>query len=325
MAVADACCSELGPQSLAQDLARLDMLVRKRAEKPRDDASHVRAHHAAARVRQACVAPSTRLGLTLQHPFDTWDPRTVPGMVLAALRVDVRDTTARVLECGSARGLRSLYMAALAPRVRFVGIDPVCAHVAEAEKSKRRGRHANVSFTLGPGLNCDAYGSGLAGIFAVEAQRHMHTPAMRREFLQGAARALRPDARLVVVDGFRSRYFAYYDTQARCALEHAENSLHNGPLGTEHEWAVDADAAGLRLVLCQDLTPAALPFWRLRWRMARGLLHLAPLLACLVGENTRVTRALRHVVAASTTAQAMNAGVVTYGMLVFEHAVGARS
>lgn len=325
MAATDACLSKLGPESLAQDLARLDALVHTREKQ--DDSNmrvmctyYTATMHADYQLLQACVGPGMHSRVSLQYPFSAWNASTVPSMVLAALRLDVTDASARVLEFGSGRGFCSLYLAALAPRVRFVGIDATPAHVAKAEAAKRQGRYANASFELGDGTDLGAYEHALSGIFAVEALCHVRAPDKRRQFLRGAARALRPGARLVIVDGFRSEYFAYLHAGAQRALVYAEHGFHIGPLATVREWATDAKDAGLRVVLNQDLTEQVLPFWRYGWRVARALMHLAPLWTCFVGSKQRFRHTVGNFVAVATTAQAMHAGAAKYTLLVLEHA-----
>jgi len=64
------------------------------------------------RLLQALVGPGMHSRVTLPHPLGAWHASTVPALVLAALRLDVSDANARVLEFGSGRGFCSLYMAA---------------------------------------------------------------------------------------------------------------------------------------------------------------------------------------------------------------------
>ena len=306
-----------------QDLARLDALVDTQQQKNGSDMRVMCAYYTATmhvdyELLQACVGPGMHSRVSLQHPFGAWNASTVPSMVLAALRLDVTDVSARVLEFGSGRGFCSLYLAALAPRVRFVGVDATPAHVAKAEAATRQGRYANASFELGDGTDLGAYEHALR---AFSRLRPCVTCARRTSagsFLQGAARALRPGARLVIVDGFApSTCVPAADAQR--ALEHAEHGFHIGPLATVREWATDAKDAGLRVVLNQDLTAQVLPFWRCGWRVARALMHLSPLWACFVRSKQRWRHTMGNFVAVTTTAQAMHAGAAKYAMLVLEH------
>jgi SAM-dependent methyltransferase len=319
--------AQLGATTLKQDLHALQALAQWHAQHVQHGkASDVQKYYTATtdrdyRLLRACVGAGMHSRMSLPGTGLSWAPGNVPALMCASMRVDTTDADAKVLEFGCGRGFCTLAMAALAPRVQFLGVDITEQHVLAARGAAARGEYANAQFVRGDGTCVLASTTGLAGIFAVESLCHLRRHKDRRRFLRTATHSLRPGGRLAVLDGFRADTFASCDADAQTALEIAERGMHIFPLATPREWIETAEAVGLKLVLEQDCTPRVLPFWRVGWRVARVLLPLARVLTAQLGGSGRGVYTVGNLLACATTAHALHARAATYRLLVFEHVV----
>lgn len=318
---------KLDSASLQADLHALKKLVQWHAQHVQHNTtSDIETYYTATtdrdyRLLRACVGAGMHSRLSLPGTGLSWAPGNVPALMCASMHLDTTDANAMVLEFGCGRGFCTLAMAALAPRVQFLGVDVTEAHARAARAAAESGGCSNAHFVCGDGTSVLASSTGLAGVFAVESLCHLRRQKQRRIFLRTAAYSLRPGGRLAVLDGFRADTFSACDADAQTALEIAERSMHIFPLATPREWIEIAEAVGLKLVLEQDYTQHVLPFWRVGWRVARVLLPLARVLAALLGRSGRGVYTVGNLLACATTAHALHARAATYRLLVFERAV----
>jgi SAM-dependent methyltransferase len=273
------------------------------------------------RLLRAVVGPGMHSRLSLPGTGVSWAAGNVPALMCASMHLDNTHADAKVLEFGCGRGFCTLALAALAPRVQFLGVDITERHMLAARAAAARGEYTNAQFVCGDGTCVLASCTGLAGVFAVESLCHLRRHSDRRLFLRAAVYSLRPGGRLVVLDGFRADTFAASDADAQTALEIAERGMHIFPLATAREWIETAEAVGLKLVMQQDYTAHVLPFWRVGWRAARLLLPLARVLTALPGRSGRGVYTAGNLLACATTAHALHARAATYRLLVFERVV----
>ena len=319
--------AQLGTTTLKKDLHALQALAQWHAKHVQHRTTRdIETYYTATtdrdyRLLRACVGPGMHSRMSLPGTGLSWAAGNVPALVLAAMRIDIADANAKVLEFGCGRGFCTLAMAALAPRVQFLGVDATSAHIRTARSAAGGASYANSQFVHGDGTCVLRSTAGLDGVFAVEALCHLRGSKERRRFLWTVGQNLRPGARLVMLDGFRTDGFAACDENTQTALEIAERGMHIFPLSTPREWIDTAETVGLGLVLEQDCTQRVLPFWRVGWRVARTLLPLARLLTAVSGGSGRGVHSVGNLLAAATTAHAMQEGAATYRLLVFERVV----
>ena len=322
-----ACTAPLDASSLKTDLEELRALAQWHVQHVQQEKdSDVQAYYTATtdrdyRLLRACVGAGMHSRMSLPGTGLSWAAGNVPALMCASMHLDTTDADAKVLEFGCGRGFCTLAMAALAPRVQFMGVDITPQHVLAGRGAAAHGEYANAQFVCGDGTCVLASCTGLAGVFAVESLCHLRRHKDRRLFLRTAAYSLRSGGRLAVLDGFRADAFAACDADARTALEIAERGMHIFPLATPREWIETAEAAGLKLVLEQDYSQHVLPFWRTGWRVARVLLPLARMLTALSGRSGRGVYTVGNLLACATTAHALHARAATYRLLVFERVV----
>jgi hypothetical protein len=85
------------------------------------------------------------------------------------------------------------------------------------------------------------------------------------------------------------------------------------------EWIEGAHAAGLQLKRLEDLTPQALPFWTLGWRVAHAVLQHAPAwVVRRLRASAYTARSTDNLLTVATVAHAMRGrAAAVYGVMVF--------
>ena len=219
----------------------------------------------------AFVGPGMQTQLQAPYPIEQQGGNTrQPALILAELRAV--GAASRVLEVGCGRGHCSLFLAAAAPEVHFIGIDVVSRHVAAARKACCRGDYRNVQFYL---MDATLLSSRLGTfdlIFGCEALCHMDTRERAADFIRSASALLRPGGRLVIIDGFRSDAFSMFSAEEQTAMRLAEAGFRIRAMPSSGLWRKLAINSGFLPVRTIDLTNEALPFWARGWRVGRVLL-----------------------------------------------------
>ena len=280
------------------------------------------------RALELCVGPGMHTELRAPFPILSFGGHTRQAVLvlMEALAVaeragqhcllDLNETPSpspsHVLEVGFGRGYCTLFMAGLMPNVRFHGVDRVQRHLQLGQQACVTGGYANVEFFCGDGAEFLSAVSDTEYdvVFGVESLCHLDTVAKLKAFLTNVARRLTfPGGRLVIVDGFRSAGFAVTSEDHRTAMRLAECGFRIRRMPSKAEWVQEAKSVGLHLIRNVDLTPEAMPFWTLGWRLARTILRLVPFV--------RLFGFADNLLSVATTAHALT-GAAEYGVLVFQ-------
>lgn len=117
-----------------------------------------------------------------------------------------------ILDIGCGVGGSSIYLAKKYPHFKFIGITIVLEQVYLAKKFARE-KHvsSNTEFILGNYLKTGVVNNYFDGAFAIESACHAED---KKEFLLEAYRILKPNKKLVVVDGFLTKKPSNYFIQA---------------------------------------------------------------------------------------------------------------
>jgi SAM-dependent methyltransferase len=246
------------------------------------------------------------------NPDGTFDPAGYAGQ---ALLVDERlPRGARdVLELACGNGYNLVLLAERNPSVRFVGVDLISSQVSRA-------REALADLALADARVGDfqalAIGDGSQDcVFVIESLCHATDLARA---LSEIARVLRPDGRLVVVDGWRTAEFDDLPAVVRDATVAVERAMAVSAGQSLPAWKRVAGEHGLRVVEDLDLTE----------QIAPNLARLEALAERFVS-RPRIARAARLVVSDALLMNAVavylmplvvRAGAHTYRLLTVERA-----
>jgi len=239
----------------------------------------------------------------------------------------------RVLELGAGRGYCTLLLAGLfhpTSDFQFFGVDRVQRHVEVARTDALD--YTNVYFYRGDAAHTSSFQpyrstAPFDVVFSVEAACHLDHPEAMRAFLTNTANHLAPDGRLILIDGFRSENFSTAPPDQQLAMRLAERAFSIRRMHSMSEWIEAAHAAGLQIKRVEDLTPQALPFWTLGWRVAHAVLHHVPAWVIRrLRASAYTAKSTDNLLAVATVAHAMRkraAGV--YGVMVFGKGVVAKA
>ncbi|GFR42263.1 hypothetical protein Agub_g3159, partial [Astrephomene gubernaculifera] len=186
----------------------------------------------------------------------------------------------KVLEVGFGKGSNSMYLADLFPNAQFLGVDLVPDHVDYATNYAQMRGLGNVRFAADDASNPSGT-TKAAGpfdvIFGIESFCHVDTPERLAGFLRFAAKALKPNGRLVIVDGYRSSNFDQQPKEIQQAMMLAESGFRIRTMTSKPAWrSLATSTAGLTLLDDTDLTTEALAFWAKGWKLAHVLLACVP-------------------------------------------------
>ncbi|PNH07519.1 hypothetical protein TSOC_006021 [Tetrabaena socialis] len=229
----------------------------------------------------------------------------------------------KVLEVGFGKGANSIFLADLFPNANFLGIDVVEEHVSYANDYGSTRGLTNVAFTLDdastPSAKTMAEGP-FDLIFGVESFCHLDSEEKLTGFLRFARQCLKPNGRLVIVDGYRSASFENEPEEVQHAMMLAESGFRIRAMPSKPSWQLMASTARLTLVDDVDLTPEALAFWTQGWKVAHVLLLLLPwAVRAYVASSLKHAETGANFVSVATTAYAMALGSAVYGVLVFKN------
>ena len=326
--------ARLSDATLAQDLTHLkpafdtDALLEHNPTREDVDAYYTHTTDRDYRVLEWFVGPGLHTRLSAKHPIHshTGTARQVMYVANAVAIAHHQSTkTVRVLELGSGRGHCTLLLAGLfhpASEFQFFGVDRVQRHVEVARNNALD--YTNVHFRLGDAAHTSSFQPYLSTasfdvIFAIEAACHLDHPEAMRAFLTNTANHLAPEGRLILIDGFRSENFSAAPPNQQLAMRLAERAFSIRRMRAMSEWIEGAHAAGLRLKSLEDLTPQALPFWTLGWRVVHAVLHHTPAWVIRrLRASAHTAKSTNNLLAVATVAHAMrDRAAAVYGVMVF--------
>jgi SAM-dependent methyltransferase len=174
----------------------------------------------------------------------------------------------RVLELACGKGFNSYHLAARLPDVEFVGTDLVRSQLDAAHS--RAGGLTNVRYLVADFHRLPFADESFDLIFAVEGLVHaLDVPRSLAE----AARCLRPNGRLIVVDAWRTEHFDGLPLAVRKAAVITELSMAVTNVRQIGEWLSCAECAGFVVTDDRDLTYSVMPNLRRLERIAAHFLR----------------------------------------------------
>ena len=326
--------ARLSDATLTQDLALLepafdtDALLEHTPTREDTDEYYTRTTDRDYRARAWFVGPGLHTRLSAKHPIGPHVGTARQVMYVAnevAIAHHQSTKPVRVLELGAGRGYCTLLLAGLfqpASDFQFFGVDRVQRHVEVARNDALD--YTNVHFRQGDAAHTSSFQPYLSTtpfdvVFAIEAVCHLDHPEAMRAFLTNTANHLAPDGRLILIDGFRSENFSTAPPDQQLAMRLAERAFSIRRMHSMSEWIEGAHAAGLQLKRIEDLTPQALPFWTLGWRVAHAVLHHSPAWVIRrLRASPYMAKSTDNLLAVATVAHAMrNRAAGVYGVMVF--------
>jgi len=164
------------------------------------------------------------------------------------------DGAKNVLELACGKGFNARYLAERHPDVAFSAVDLLPTHL---KRARARTRHLpHLAFGVGDFHALEFDDDRFDVVFVVEAL--CHATDMRTALLQ-AARVLRPDGRMIVVDGWRVPAFEKCPHEVQTAARLVESAMAVGDPQRLDQWRDVAREAGFIVDSEADLTAAIMP------------------------------------------------------------------
>lgn len=215
----------------------------------------------------------------------------------------------RTLELGCGNGFNLDLIASQAPDSTFVGVDLVPKHARQARR--HTSERSNVAIVVGDFQQLQFPDAYFGGAYSIESFCHARSP---EKAFDEAARVLRPGARFVVIDAWRTGSHASPELER--ALKLTEMSMSVSAALTQSEWIRLAKKRGFRVRRVQELSSEVLPNLERFERLAEKFMarkRIARVLARRLG-----LRILENVIAGYLMAESVRAGHHRYDMIVLE-------
>jgi sterol 24-C-methyltransferase len=217
----------------------------------------------------------------------------------------------KVLELGSGKGYNLRALAERLRHVQFFGIDLVDSHIRYSTNALEELQNVNVQ--EGDFNNLPFSDESFDAIFAIESLCHsLDVPVTLSE----AYRVASPDAKLIVIDAWRTSKSDSAAEPVRKAIQLTEKSMSVGHVHVKSAWIDIAAAQGWKLEEMTDLTHEIMPTLD---RFERGASH-ALKFGFVWGLVSRLflPRFLGNVVAGYLMSQSVREGYHTYELLEFK-------
>jgi SAM-dependent methyltransferase len=218
-----------------------------------------------------------------------------------------------ILELAVGTGFNIAYLAPRHPQIDFSGVDLTPAHIRAA---RRRTAHLeNVGVHLENFQRLSYEDTSFDVVFVVESL--CHATDMPRALCE-AHRVLRPDGRLIVIDGWRGESFRALPELARRAAAVTEQAMSVGAPWALGDWLDEARAHRFQLSEEIDISPWIMPNLERLERFAASYFH-HPVLARLCA-RLAPTRLLANAIAGYLMPLTVAVGAHTYRLVSMRRA-----
>lgn len=232
------------------------------------------------------------------------------GQAQAVERWITRDTSS-ALELAIGNGFNISYLAERHQHVEFTGIDLVAGNVRRAHRRVARSENARVQVADFHALPFPDSSFDLA--FVIEALCHaIDMPRALAEI----HRVLRPDGRLIVIDGWRTGRYSALPEPLRIAATLVERAMSIAEPWTLPQWIGQVKLAGLQSVEEVDYSASIMPNLRRLERIAATYFRHS-LLAC-ISRRLLPQALLRNAIAGYLMPLTIATGAHTYQLVAIQ-------